>query len=352
MRTFPLWEQQISVRIAIGVVGFATTIIATGITRVQSSIKSQIAYASIAQIGLIFVELAAGFENVALIHFAGNAFLRTYQLLVSPSVVTYLIREQFYDFSPKARSLEAAWPKKLQYSLYILCLKEWNLDSYMYRFLWNPLKWAGNKLDFITSNVTAVIFILIYIAGIVMLAMQQRITEPMLSLLPILFSSIGLVFVLKAFTERKRARMSWVFVLLNHFWIAIAILFNENFGIGETVLYLSGIVAAGVLGYVCLTRMMRLESIDLDRFHGHSFLHPRLAFLFLVACLAVTGFPITPTFIGEDLIFSHIREEQLLLACIISLSFILDGLAIIRIYARVFLGPHVKSVYEMGYRSS
>src|SRR5205085_9351089 len=130
------------------------------------------------------------------IHFAGNAFLRTYQLWVSPSVVTYLIREQFYDFSPKARSLEAAWPKKLQYSLYILCLKEWNLDSYMYRFLWNPLKWAVNKLDFITSNVTAVIFILIYIAGIVMLAMQQRITEPMLSLLLILFSSICLVFVL------------------------------------------------------------------------------------------------------------------------------------------------------------
>ena len=30
----------------------------------------------------------------------------------------------------------------------------------------------------------------------------------------------------------------------------------------------------------------------------------------------------------------------------------LDGLSIIRVYARVFLGPHVKSVYEMAYRSS
>src|SRR5882762_2594452 len=79
MRTFPFWEQQLSVRIFIGVLGLATTIITTGIARVQSSIKSQIAYASIAQIGLIFIETAAGYESLALFHFAGNAFLRTYQ---------------------------------------------------------------------------------------------------------------------------------------------------------------------------------------------------------------------------------------------------------------------------------
>src|SRR5205085_323664 len=63
MRTFPFWEQQVSVRILIAVVGLGTTIIATGIARVQSSIKSQIAYASIAQIGLIFTELEAGFTK-------------------------------------------------------------------------------------------------------------------------------------------------------------------------------------------------------------------------------------------------------------------------------------------------
>ena len=47
-----------------------------------------------------------------------------------------------------------------------------------------------------------------------------------------------------------------------------------------------------------------------------------------------------------------LHEDQASLAFFIALSFIVDGLAIIRIYARVFLGPHVKSMYEMGYRSS
>jgi NADH:ubiquinone oxidoreductase subunit 2 (subunit N) len=352
MRTHPLWEQQTSARIIIAIVGLGSTLIATGVARVQSSIKSQIAYASIAQIGLIFVEIAAGFTNLALFHFAGNAFLRTYQLLVSPSVVTYLIREQFYNFSPKQRSLEFSWPKRVQYSLYILCLKEWNLDAYMYRFLWNPLKWAGNQLNFLTLRRTLGFFAIAYTTGLTLLYFEASIPASLHSALPTIFSVIGLTMVLKAFTERKRARMSWLMVILNHFWIALAILFNEHFGLEETALYLSGIIAAGILGFICLTQIRRLESIDLDQFHGHSHQHPALAFVFLAACLAATGFPITPTFVGEDLIFSHIREDQYVLACVVSLSFILDGLAIIRIYARVFMGPHVKSVYEMGYRSS
>ena len=83
----PFWEHQLAVRIIIGVIGLTTSVIATGIARVQSTIKTQIAYASAAQIGIMFIEVAAGFEEVALVHFAGNAFLRAYQLLVSPSVV-------------------------------------------------------------------------------------------------------------------------------------------------------------------------------------------------------------------------------------------------------------------------
>ncbi len=353
MRTFPFWEQQFSVRILISVLGLSTTIITTGIARVQSSIKSQIAYSSIAQIGLIFIEVAAGFETLALIHFAGNAFLRTYQLLVSPSVVTYLIREQFYNFSPRDRSIENSFPKRLQYSLYMLCVKEWNLDSLMYRYLWNPMKSIGVRFDFLTLNRAILFFIPAYGIGLFLLNNEELMPEGVESFLPFVFSFLGLVMVLKAFTERKFTRMSWLLIIMNHFWIALAISFNEHFTYDDTLLYLSGVLVAGVLGFLCLRRLKSLEnSIDLDQFHGHSFEHPKIAFVFLISCLGLAGFPITPTFVGEDLIFSHIHEDQPILALFVALSFILDGLAIIRIYARVFLGPHVKSIYDMAYRSS
>jgi NADH:ubiquinone oxidoreductase subunit 5 (subunit L)/multisubunit Na+/H+ antiporter MnhA subunit len=353
LRTYPFWEQQTSVRILIALIGLLTAFITTGIARVQSSVKSQIAYASIGQIGLIFIELAAGFENLALIHFAGNAFLRTYQLLVSPSVVTYLIREQFYNFSPRVSSIERFYPKKMAYSLYILCIKEWNLDSMMYRFFWNPLKWLGNKLNFLTIDGLIVFFIPAYIIGMFSFMNKDFISPEIVSRLPILFSLIALTMVLKAFTERKISRLSWLLIIMNHLWVALAISFNENFKYGQPIMYLSGIMVFGIIGYLCLRRLKRLEgNINLNQFHGHAYRHPKISLVFLICCLGVSGFPISPTFIGEDLIFTHIHEDQAVLALFTSLSFILDGLAIIRIYARVFLGPHVKSVYEMAYRSS
>jgi len=353
LRTYPFWEHQFSVRIIIAVLGLVTMVITTGIARVQSSVKSQIAYSSIAQIGMIFIEVAAGYTNLALFHFAGNAFLRTYQLLVSPSVVSYLIREQFYNYSPRDRSIEVSFPKEVEYALYVLCIKEWNLDSLMYRYLWNPLKWAGNKLSFLTLNNVVLFFVPAYALGLLSLYYEQMIPPAIHEKLPILFALIGLLMVLKSFTERKLARMSWLLVIMNHLWVALAVSFNEHFTYGQPPLYLSGVFVSGILGYICLQRLKSHEgNIDLDQFHGHSYKHPMIGFVFLVSCLGLAGFPITPTFIGEDVIFTHIHEDQVFLASFVALSFILDGLALIRIYARVFLGPHMRSQYEMAYRSS
>lgn len=353
LRTFPFWEHQLSVRILIGVIGLVSSIIATGVARVQSSVKSQIAYASIAQIGLIFIEVAAGFENLALWHFAGNAFLRTYQLLVSPSVVTYLIREQFYNYVPRQHTFEDSLPKRFEYTFYLLCLKEWNLDTIMYRYFWNPLKWVGRKLDFLTVNGVLYFFIPVYLIGLFAVYHKSIISPQIQQYLPLLFSTISLVMVLKSFVERRQAILGWVLIIMSHFWIALAVGFNEQFKFDQIHLYLSGIAISGIIGLYCL-RWLKLQEdkIDLDRFQGHSYEHPKIAFVFLLACLGVSGFPISPTFIGEDLIFSHIHADQALLAFVISVSFIVDGLSLIRLYARVFMGPHVKSVYEMAYRSS
>jgi hypothetical protein len=126
---------------------------------VQSSVKSQVAYSSIAQIGLIFIEIALGLETIALFHIVGNAFLRTYQLLVSPSVVSYLIREQFYTFEPKRLLHKKAFIKKMEYSLYMLSLKEFKLETFMNYFLWRPLKTIGKKLDFLSLRLLFILFV-------------------------------------------------------------------------------------------------------------------------------------------------------------------------------------------------
>ncbi len=353
LRTFPFWENQISVRILIVILGLLTSVVATLTARVQSTIKSQIAYSSVAQIGLIFIEVAIGFEKFALFHFAGNAFLRTYQLLVSPSSVSYLIREQFYNFVPRKQTIENSLPRKIQNSIYMLSVKEWNLDSFMNRVLWTPLNRAGKKLDFLTIKRLLLFFIPTYMIGLFVLYRHLPMPAEVHEYLPTIFSLIGLITVLKAFSERKNVVMSWIMIIMNHFWMALAISFNEDFTYNQVYLYLSGVVVAGIVGYLCVRRLKRLEgSIDLNQFYGHSYEHPKIAFVFLLSCLGLTGFPITPTFIGEDVIFTHIHEDQAVLALFTSLSFIVDGIALVRIYARVFLGPHVKTYHETAYRSS
>lgn len=353
LRTFPFWEHQTTMRIAIGLMGLTTSLAASVMARVQSSVKSQVAYSSISQIGIIFIEIALGFETLALIHFAGNAFLRTYQLLVSPSVVSYLIRDQFYNFKPREKAIEDSYPKKIEYTLYILALKEFNLEGFLNMVLWKPLKIIGKSLDFLNIKRIYFLFVPIYLLGFITYKFKLHLPYQITNILPELFAFIGLVFVFKSFSERRSPFLAWILIVMNHFWIALAIVFNDKVSISEIAYYLAGIIVAGTIGYFALLQLRKLErKILINQYLGHVYEHPKFAFFFLLATLGITGFPITTTFIGEDLVFSHIDSNQLFLAFFVASSFVVSGIAGIRIYARLFLGPHVKTYHELPYKSS
>jgi len=353
MRTMPFWEHQITARIFIGFVGLLTAAIGSSIGRVQSSVKSQIAYASVAQIGLMFFELALGFKTLALIHFAGNAFLRTYQLLVSPSAVSYLIREQFYHFEPKHENIETHFTKKLQYSLFLLSIKEYNMDEFLDRLIWKPLKNLGKWVSFLHMKNILYFFVPTFLMGVVIQITKYNLHPKIVNVLPEIFAFIGLLLVFRAYAGRKNVFMGWILIIMNHFWVVLAISFNDALTTEEIIFYLLGVVLAGSVGYWVLLKLTSVEKdVDLNRFQGHSYEYPRLAVVFLIACLGLAGFPITSTFIGEDMLFSHIGYDQVVLAFILSIGFVISGIALIRMYARIFLGPHVKRYHAVAQRSS
>lgn len=353
LRTYPFWEHQILIVTLVILMGLVTSIVATGISRVQSSIKAQIAYSSVAQIGIIFIEVALGFYDLALIHFAGNAFLRTYQLLISPSVVAYLIREQFYNFIPRGYTDKHSSLKKLEYSIYLLCLKEFHLDSFMYVVLWNPMKWVGRKLNFLSGKTGFAFVIVSYLIGALLIQNKEAIPGGIVEYLPALFAFIGLIMVLKSFTERKDIQLSWVLVVMNHLWVALAVSFYEEVTDLELAIYLSGVLVSGVAGYICLHKLRTLEhTIDWNDFQGHAYEYPGLALVFLLSCLGMMAFPITPAFLGVDLMFTHIDTEQVDFALILALSFIVVGLSVVRMYSRIFLGPHIKAYHDVSGRMS
>ncbi|MQP25480.1 hypothetical protein GFJ94_10425 [Flavobacterium sp. LMO8] len=353
LRTYPFWEHQTSMRIAIGLMGLTTSLATSVMARVQSSVKSQVAYSSISQIGIIFIEIALGFETLALIHFAGNAFLRTYQLLVSPSVVSYLIRDQFYNFQPKSKKESFFFSSRIENTFYILALKEFNLEGFLNIVLWKPLKIIGKSLNFLNIKRIYFFFIPLYLMGFLAYKFKVDLPQQLISVLPEVFAFIGLVFVFKSFSERRSPFLAWILIVMNHFWIALAIVFNDKVSVSEIAFYLAGIILAGGIGYIALLQLKKIEMrILISQYLGHVYEHPKFAFFFLLATLGITGFPITSTFIGEDLIFSHIGSNQIVLAFFVASSFVVSGIAGIRIYARLFLGPHVKTYHELPYKSS
>lgn len=350
LRTHPFWEDMFWAKVAIIIIGAATAIVATLIARVQPTVKTQIAYSSAAQIGLMFIEVALGFHWLVLIHFAGNAFLRTYQLLVSPSVLNYLVHHQYFHYTaPQQKPVS-----KLKASLYMLGIKEWNLDTIMFSYLWSPFKWLGKQFGFLQSN----IFIsVLTITGLVFLSVgyaNENISSALSGAVPIILMSIALAVILFAFSFRRSALKAWIYLLTGHLFIIAAILFNTaHVNTIEIIFYISGVLLAFLLGYYCLQKIKAIDNdISLNEFHGYVYEQETTGLLFLLAAIGMLGFPITAAFIGIDVLFTYVQSSQSVLIILLSLCLLFVELSAFRILLRIFFGPHKKLDHPVAFRSS
>lgn len=353
LRTYPFWEAIVGVKILVIAIGLITTVLSTWMAGVQSTVKTQIAYGAITQIGLIFIEIALGFHVLALVHFTGNALLRTYQLLVSPSVLSYLTHDMFFYFKPKKHNQSASLLNRVRNTIYLLSVKEWNLDGMLYRTMWRPFKWIGNRLGFLDK--WPVLAVILIAPAAVMLAGQLSGNDwlQQVGFLPAMFSIIALVLVIRAFTSRGDARNAFVVVVVSQLFMVLSVVTNAPVETAQVVIYLSGTIIAAVTGFSMLRQTYRIDrDISLHQYHGYSYETPQAASFFLLSCLGLAGFPVTPTFIGVDLFFTKIHEGQPALILITALNFLLLELTLLRIYARIYLGQHKKLDHPVAFRSS
>jgi NADH:ubiquinone oxidoreductase subunit 5 (subunit L)/multisubunit Na+/H+ antiporter MnhA subunit len=354
LRTHNYWESVLTIKIIVIAIGAFTAVIATLIAHVQSTVKTQIAYSSVAQIGLMFIEVALGWHLLALIHFSGNAFLRTYQLLVSPSVLGYMIHEQFFNYSPKKYKTQFSFTDKLSNSVYVLSIREWNMDQFLKKVLWDPFKFIGSKFQFLSTRSGIAGFALLFLIGILLFLFNQHIPAKVDQNLHLLFSFIGTLLILMAFTEKQDALKAWYLIIVSQSYIVLSIAqLNDEYEYYEILLYVCGLLFAAIAGIIILRKLKSAEKdLQLNDFYGHIYHHRRWGTWFLVACLAFVGLPFTPSFIGIDLMFSHVDHDEYILITLTSISFLVLELTVLRIYARLFLGPHKRQTHPIAYRSS
>ena len=351
IKTYAIWQHSVLFKIILCAIGIITAVVSTLISNTQSTIKGRIAYATAAQVGLMCIELSFGWITLTIWHICGHAFLRTYQLLQSASIVS--LKNQQFKFQKQSLQIANSKLSAFKATVYTLCLKEFNMDLVQHFYFWKPLKSIGRYLKINTWTIFFIRITPILCIGFLNRYAPVYIPDMIKDYIPIVLGVFGLGLILKAFSATTNLKLIMTLIFSNHVFASLAISNNEKLQMHELLYYWIGIVLGfGICMYVLNYILQTHKQLNITRYNGLVYFFPTSSLFFLLGCLMLSGFPICTTFIGEDLIFSHIKPNQVLLVLILSLSFILDGLALIRIYARIFLGPVAIHQYLNAYKRS
>ncbi len=142
LRAQPIIAASSFVAETIIVVGLLTALHGTFVGRTCADAKTSLAYASMTQLGIIFIEIGFGWQTLALWHIVGHALIRTLQFLRAPSMLHdhhRLHSAAGGHLGATGAYYEALLPQGLQSWLYRLALDRGHHDTFLDRFMIAPL---------------------------------------------------------------------------------------------------------------------------------------------------------------------------------------------------------------------
>lgn len=351
LRTEGIWRHHWLPATTVFLIGAATVLIATVAEQTQSNIKGKIAYASIAQVGLMFIELAIGFGGLVLLHVLGNAFLRCYQLLISPSIVADLLRVEGETDMPLdlkrmnlmqslPSGLREILPYTLRNTLQVLSLQEFNLETWVRQIFWDSFKRVGSAVSKIHPLVLGA---MILVPGLVgpFLIYSERLAP--VSLAP---WTLTLMFgcALLGFTHKRSPTKIWNYVGLSSLLAGISAGLVSGGNWDYAILFGCGILPAWLtgLGLISLMNWRTDFRSNPYLYRAMEERHPLAAWLFFLSFLAMVGFPFWPSFFGQDLILFHLSGEHAWMAPFVTISLVLNGISASGVYMRMCAGRPVE----------
>jgi len=340
IRTFSIWYYTDGFTWVVGGIGLTTAILSTSFGRVQANIKGQIGYASIAQVGLMLVELSLGLVDLALVHLCGNAFLRCFQLLISPSILSQQL-QIMSALEGKTVKKKIGWrcfiSERLESSLYVFALNEGYLEKIIHHYVISPFqKIAGTVNQFNLGTVRNIIVILF-----VGCLLAYNFIPQVLLLLTLLFS-------LSALGEKRN-----MFHILNLSVLScITAVFSLLIRFPQYQLavsfYLIGLIVSWMIAQDSLKYILKRRQVfSLQIFSGLFGQFPRASASFLIGILGMMGLPIACTFLGEDILLKYAVLGGWEYWVVFNWVYVLNGIILIRLYCRIFLGVRDAEMREV-----
>ncbi|HKV46869.1 MAG TPA: proton-conducting transporter membrane subunit [Candidatus Acidoferrales bacterium] len=123
-------------------IGWATAIHGAIVGRASADAKTSLAYATLTQVGIIFIEIGLGWKWLAVVHILGNATVRTMQFLRAPSMLHDYHQMHSAiggDVLPVGSQIEELLPERVQLWLYRWAFDRGHLDTILDRWVVDPL---------------------------------------------------------------------------------------------------------------------------------------------------------------------------------------------------------------------
>ena len=329
-RMLPLIEQFAWAQALIFGIGLVTIIFSSIIARTQSNIKGQLAYLSVRQVSIMMCELALGYKNLFLVHFALHTLYRCYQILVSPSVViehAKTLRQDTIGLSPKPLS---PLMRRFKATLFIFSFMEGYISTSERGFFPLPLI----KLKMIWNHHrTLVMSLLLAILSLAIwhFTAELRGRERFAHFIAV----TDLLICLYCLSSYESPKKIW-----NYFIVAQVLFISANFvfdshTLGGIQLYALSAIPLCLLGWWALRPF---GTIKLTRFHGLSQKSRSHYYAFFIAFIGLSGYPFTSIFWAEDILFAETMLKAPLLVALTSLSLTLNGLICARLLIKTFWG--------------
>jgi NAD(P)H-quinone oxidoreductase subunit 5 len=154
LRMGPVLDRAPAVAAVLVVIGLGTAIHAMLVGRVQTDIKSALAYATLTQVGIILAEIGLGFRWLPLMHMLGHAVLRSVQFLRAPSILHDFHNVESAVGGHMSRSgvhLERIFSRLFGDRMYRFALERNYVEAAMDRFVVHPLLGTFRRLDRLES---------------------------------------------------------------------------------------------------------------------------------------------------------------------------------------------------------
>ena len=142
LRAQPLLAQSVLASCLVVLIGAATAIHGTIVGRASADAKTSLAYATLTQVGIVFIEIGLGWRWLAVAHILGNATVRTMQYLRAPSMLHDYHQMHSAiggELSPTGKQIEEMLPERVQLWLYRWALDRGHLDTIIERWVVAPL---------------------------------------------------------------------------------------------------------------------------------------------------------------------------------------------------------------------